>query len=224
MATKKISELSPEEQEKRRVYNRARAKRLRLANPEKARAREQAQRLKHRAKRILESRAYRAANLERLREADRLYHQNNLEKRRQKDRDSYQRHAAKRRAKSQRWRKENPEKRRAGSRRWLENNREKDRASTRLRRARRKAVAINDFTEEQWRALCKTVGYRCCYCGKKFPFDKLEPDHLTPYAKQGNNTLQNILPACEFCNSSKKDRDVLRPVQPFLLLDDSAAD
>jgi 5-methylcytosine-specific restriction endonuclease McrA len=107
---------------------------------------------------------------------------------------------------------------------WLANNRDKDRARSRRRRARRKAVAINDFTLEQWRALCKTVGYRCCYCGKKFPFDKLEPDHLTPYAKQGNNTLQNILPACEFCNSRKKDRNVLRPVQPFLLLDDSAAD
>lgn len=93
------------------------------------------------------------------------------------------------------------------------------------RHARKVAAPINDFTPAQWRALCKAVGYRCCYCGKKFPSTKLTPDHLTPYVNQGSNTLHNILPCCGRCNSRKKDRAVLKPVQPFLLLsDEDAAD
>jgi 5-methylcytosine-specific restriction endonuclease McrA len=92
------------------------------------------------------------------------------------------------------------------------------------RRWRERNALINDFTAQEWRALCKAVGYRCCYCGKKFPAKELEPDHLTPYAKDGNNTLHNILPCCAPCNQHKSAGKVLRPVQPFLLLDAGAAD
>lgn len=94
------------------------------------------------------------------------------------------------------------------------------------RRARKANAPINDFTKAQWRALCRAAGYRCAYCGKQFPFKDLTPDHLTPYADQGSNTLHNVLPCCGNCNSRKKDRPVLKPVQPFLLLppEDTAAD
>jgi 5-methylcytosine-specific restriction endonuclease McrA len=96
-------------------------------------------------------------------------------------------------------------------------------AGHRRRKARIANAPINDFTEEQWEALCKAARYRCCYCGTKGTVDTLTPDHLTPYVKQGSNTLHNVLPCCLDCNMRKKDRPVLKPVQPFLLLSDEAA-
>ena len=110
---------------------------------------------------------------------------------------------------------------------WKARNPDKVSAQNKVHKARRRALKaacpLDDFTPVQWRALCKAVGYRCCYCGEKFPSTKLTPDHLTPYVKQGSNTLHNILPCCVTCNSRKKDHSVLKPVQPFLLLSDEAA-
>lgn len=151
---------------------------------------------------------------------------------------------AKRRLALQRWRTENPEKVRAQQQRasqkrrgkrpqlraafqkWRRNNPDKVRERDARRRARKAAAPINNFTAKQWRALCKAAGYRCAYCHKKFPFKQLTQDHIIPLSKGGSHTLANIVPACLSCNSRKKDRDVLTPVQPFLLLpeEDAAAD
>lgn len=94
------------------------------------------------------------------------------------------------------------------------------------RRARKANAPRNDFTAPQWRALCKASGYRCAYCGTKFPYKELTPDHITPLSRGGSHTLANILPACLDCNMRKHANDVPTPVQPFLLLppEDAAAD
>ena len=47
----------------------------------------------------------------------------------------------------------------------------------------------------------------CCYCGSK---DKLHMDHLIPQIKGGSDNADNLVWACRSCNSSKRDRDVLR--------------
>lgn len=120
-------------------------------------------------------------------------------------------------------------------RRWMANNsdyvREHHRNWSRTRpdlsaarHARRLARKLNaprnDFTATQWRVMCRVSDYRCCYCDEQLSLAALTPDHLTPYADNGSNTLWNILPCCRRCNSRKKDRGVLAPVQPFLLLED----
>lgn len=127
-----------------------------------------------------------------------------LEKQRAKTRVQWAKHGAKYRAQHKQWLKEHPEIKLAGNRK---------------RRARKAGAPINDFTQEQWESLCAAVKYRCCYCGKRFPLDA-----LTPYNDKGSNTLHNVLPCCSHCNSRKGPRAVLKPVQPFLLIDDSGAD
>lgn len=59
----------------------------------------------------------------------------------------------------------------------------------------------------------KTNGY-CEYCGKKIHFQNYgipdatgswEIDHLIPVSRGGSDGIQNLFPACTFCNRSKQD-------------------
>ena len=229
-----ISDLPADEQEHIRRIRRAASKRYqtrhnavvnarkrakRAANPEHEKALRQAAKAAHPEKSREYTSAYRLRHPERVRatlKASRA--------KRKAERAAYDK--ARRLAepeifveRQRRWNENNREYVRAHHNDWNRQNPEKARAREQRKRARRAAVPINDFTVEQWRALCKAAGYLCCYCGKKFPSTKLTPDHLTPYAKQGSNTLHNILPCCGRCNSAKRDRDVPSPVQPFLLLE-----
>ena len=130
-----------------------------------------------------------------------------------------------------RWYAENREKHLERERQWQVANREKvceatyryrtahpekKRESKDRRRARKLGCAINDFTAVQWKEMQEMCGHLCCYCKKKFK-GMLTQDHIIPLSKGGNHTLSNIIPACKSCNSKKRDREVLRPVQPFLL-------
>lgn len=45
---------------------------------------------------------------------------------------------------------------------------------------------------------------KCAYCGKSAD----TVDHIIPLAKGGNNELDNLVAACQSCNSRKKDRDL----------------
>jgi 5-methylcytosine-specific restriction endonuclease McrA len=107
---------------------------------------------------------------------------------------------------------------------WAQANPEKVRANGAKRRARLANAPINDFTKAAWRALCKATGYCCAYCDTTFPFEALQQDHITPLSKGGSHTLSNIVPACKSCNSRKRDKDIPTSVQPFLLVEDAAAD
>ena len=40
-------------------------------------------------------------------------------------------------------------------------------------------------------------------------FDRPTRDHVIPISKGGNNTKENIVPACGSCNSKKKDKILL---------------
>jgi 5-methylcytosine-specific restriction endonuclease McrA len=48
--------------------------------------------------------------------------------------------------------------------------------------------------------------FRCQYCGEKFNTNELTFDHVIPRAKGGSNTMDNVVAACEPCNSRKGDK------------------
>ena len=48
--------------------------------------------------------------------------------------------------------------------------------------------------------------YRCQYCCRKLPIAELTYDHVIPRAKGGKTVWQNIVTACETCNSHKGNR------------------
>jgi len=65
-------------------------------------------------------------------------------------------------------------------------------------------------------------GYRCQYCGDRFPPDKLECEHVVPKSKGGKRNWENIVAACRTCNARKRDRSceeigmfpLAKPVRP----------
>lgn len=52
-------------------------------------------------------------------------------------------------------------------------------------------------------------GNVCCYCGDKFEKSQLEPDHVVPKIKGGNDSKDNLVAACISCNGKKSDKDLL---------------
>ena len=67
-----------------------------------------------------------------------------------------------------------------------------------------KAKIRSDFTLEQWENCKNFFNNRCCYCSKD---DVLEQDHFIAFSKGGAYAVENIVPACKSCNSSKGDND-----------------
>lgn len=68
---------------------------------------------------------------------------------------------------------------------------------------------INWQERKFWRMELKRDVWRrdrgCVYCGKRLPFRKATVDHLIPQTKGGENTLDNLVVACQTCNEEKKD-------------------
>jgi 5-methylcytosine-specific restriction endonuclease McrA len=235
--------MSEEELAREREKGRLKAKRLRDADPAKAKARrrgyyekdrerdparirQQARTSyrKHQAKRLLGAKDYRTKNKEKLAARNHELYVLNIDVRKQKDRARYQANREKELQRRRDTDAKYPERRLAAHRKWCAKNPTKVHANSAKRRALEANVPINDFTAKQWRAMCKACGYRCAYCHQKFPFSQLTMDHITPLSKGGAHTLSNIIPACKSCNSRKHAKDVPTPIQPFLLVEDAAAD
>ena len=73
------------------------------------------------------------------------------------------------------------------------------------RRRRRVAGADNDLTATQWVAL-QTAWGGCAYCGAT---DRaLQRDCVLPISRGGRYTLDNVVPACRSCNTSKCNDEV----------------
>jgi len=81
----------------------------------------------------------------------------------------------------------------------LEYARTKRREHRRRRRARLAGLGEH-YTAQEWRELCAAYGGRCLRCGK---IGELEPDHVMPLSKGGDDTIENIQPLCPNCNKHK---------------------
>jgi 5-methylcytosine-specific restriction endonuclease McrA len=73
------------------------------------------------------------------------------------------------------------------------------------RRKRRMERVEHDLSAEQWVALTAAWG-GCAYCGAS---DKpLQRDCVLALSRGGRYTLENIVPACASCNTSKGNHEV----------------
>jgi 5-methylcytosine-specific restriction endonuclease McrA len=61
------------------------------------------------------------------------------------------------------------------------------------------------LTGAHWHAIIDAYEGRCAYCAKR---SALTMDHVIPVSKGGHHTLDNVVPACRPCNSSKSARDM----------------
>lgn len=78
----------------------------------------------------------------------------------------------------------------------------RERRNARLAAARE----IATHTPREWYALLASAGWACHYCGRvEAPQVKLGKDHKTPISRGGSDSIDNIVPACVWCNTSKSD-------------------
>lgn len=108
---------------------------------------------------------------------------------------------------------ENAEKVKQASKRWKQENPEKC-VIIKQRRLARKKQLPHTLTIEQWSACKEYFNNLCCYCGEE---KQLTQDHFIPLSKGGEYTCNNIVPACQWCNTSKKNKDFFNwyPRQEF---------
>lgn len=79
------------------------------------------------------------------------------------------------------------------------------RAQASRRRARRVAASGSDLTAAQWHAILEAWA-RCAYCGGEGA--GLQRDCVLPISRGGRYTLENVVPACRSCNTSKCNDEV----------------
>ena len=103
---------------------------------------------------------------------------------------------------SRKWYTENKERAQIKNAAWRKRNPEAKRAIDTNRRAR-KSGRKGSFTAEEWNDLVKSTGNKCLCCGSSGKIKKLTQDHVIPLCKGGSNTIENIQPLCQKCNSSK---------------------
>lgn len=68
---------------------------------------------------------------------------------------------------------------------------------------RAEAKATGTLTEQEWLRVCAWSRFRCSFCQKATPIAKLQQDHITPIAKGGTHSADNVALACPACNVAK---------------------
>ncbi|MFI5511222.1 HNH endonuclease [Mycobacterium sp. NPDC051804] len=79
------------------------------------------------------------------------------------------------------------------------------RARAARKRKRRMAAVDHDLTAEQWAAL-KDAWEGCAYCGATD--GALQRDCVMAISRGGRYTIDNVVPACAKCNTSKCNDEV----------------
>jgi 5-methylcytosine-specific restriction endonuclease McrA len=114
--------------------------------------------------------------------------------------------------KQREWKDINREHSRELYRNWCKANYERAKAIAHRRRAR-KMNAQGTHTAEDIKIQYRRQKGRCYWCAQKFSKSKTERatmgyhvDHYIPLSRGGTNNPDNIVLACPFCNTSRKDR------------------
>src|SRR6478736_214362 len=79
------------------------------------------------------------------------------------------------------------------------------RARAARKRKRRMDLVVNDLTGEEWAAL-KDAWNGCAYCGATD--GPLQRDCVMAISRGGRYTVDNVVPACASCNTSKCNDEV----------------
>lgn len=69
----------------------------------------------------------------------------------------------------------------------------------------RRRGLVTTLTEREWALLVEAYGGCCAYCTRICRMPQVE--HVIPRSAGGALSVENIVPACWWCNASKRDTD-----------------
>jgi len=144
-------------------------------------------------------------NAEEIKEYQREYIKNNPEKAKESRKQYYYNNIEKMREANQRYRHNNSEKLKEHHKQYYRtgNGKAVNQRCHSKRRAREKEI-INTLTAQEWLDILEEYNYRCAYCDVEFEVENMpHKDHVIPITKGGHNVKENIVPACQSCNSKK---------------------
>lgn len=162
------------------------------------------------------SKKYRENHCKEKKELDKKYRENHKNERRIWLLDNRERIIVYKKMYDEEYRKNNIEKIKLLQKEYRKNNRDICNLLSSNYRARKRNCHVIDLTRKQWEFIKEFHRHRCYYCGIK-PM-RLTKDHIIPLSRGGAHSMDNIVPACQPCNSRKGARQAPMPVQPFLKL------
>lgn len=123
--------------------------------------------------------------------------------------ETYKRKAEKHKKHSRDWYHENKARGKSTRKRWYLDNQETVRAIRHRYKARKRSLP-NTLTSQEWERCLSYFNHSCVYCGHQrglFPTTQLSAEHFIPlsYPNSPGTVVENILPACVLCNSTKQD-------------------
>lgn len=163
-------------------------KESRISNPEKTRERDRLNKKKH---------------AEKIRENNKIRREKNREQLALKCKEYREENPDKVKAYNDKYRKENEEKIKIATSRWRKKNPHKT-IEYRHKRMAKMLQLDYGFNISDWNKCISFFNNECAYCGSK---EKLTQDHFIPVSKGGEYTINNIIPVCSWCNSSKHVKD-----------------
>jgi len=68
-----------------------------------------------------------------------------------------------------------------------------------------KSLSLRAFPDKIKRAVYEKQGGLCAGCGKPFPIERMQGDHIIPWSKGGTTVIENCQMLCGQCNLTKSD-------------------
>ena len=139
-------------------------------------------------------------------EYQKIYREKNLDKSRESQRQWKQRNKERESTKDELWRKNNKKHILEYTKEYQKQHR--DKVNEYSKKRRNKNHKINN---KEWKYCLDCFNHKCAYCGTT------EQDHKEKYRQQlhkehvihnGDNTINNCVPSCKGCNSSKRQLDM----------------
>ncbi|WP_261980068.1 HNH endonuclease [Bifidobacterium bifidum] len=66
-------------------------------------------------------------------------------------------------------------------------------------------LSIRQFTDKEKAVKHAEQDRKCAICGKEFPIEKMQGDHIIPWSEGGKTTLDNLQMLCTTCNIKKSN-------------------
>lgn len=146
-------------------------------------------------------------------EKSKRYYEKNKEKSLCRQKKYYEENRQKESDRKKKYYRKNIEKESDRKKKYRKENADVCRRSYQKRRSLKNSAPFT-LTGPQWEEIKAIFKGKCAYCGKT---SSLEQEHFIPLSKGGGHTIENIIPACKSCNSSKNNRDFFGwyPLQSF---------